>query len=69
MATPLPPFEGLTEEELEYLLGLRGYATPCSGNLLATGDEIPWWVFAAAGAGLAALVAFVALNRKRGYMV
>lgn len=63
--TPAPRFSLLTDEELEKLLDLWGYRSPSSGMLLATGDEIPWWVFAACGAGILAIALLLATRKRK----
>jgi len=58
-------FRRFREEELEELLTIFDYGVPLWGGLLGTGDEVPVYPFVFAGIGIAALVAFVVLNRKR----
>lgn len=38
-------FANMTEEELEELIDIMDYEVPLYGDLLATGDEVPIWVF------------------------
>ena len=63
--TEPPPFEELTEEELEELLELVDYNTPLFGQLLGTGDDIPVYPFIAGGVGLAAVLVFLILGKKQ----
>lgn len=63
--TGLDGLSALSEEEQENLLDLFDPRTALFGGLLATGDDVPPWVFATAGAGLLALIAFVALGRRK----
>ena len=62
--TPVPHFEEMADEELEELFDLFGYGTPLYG-MLGTGDQIPVWVWICAGAGVLALIAFIATGRKK----
>lgn len=58
-------FEKLTVEELDELTDLFDYDTPLWGTLLGTGDETPVWPYAFAGIGALALIALLAMNRRR----
>ena len=62
--TPVPPFSGMDEAELEELFDLFGYGTPLWG-MLGTGDETPVWPFAFGGIGALALIALAILKKKR----
>ena len=62
--TPVPPFEDLSEPELEELFDMFEYNTPLWG-MMGTGDETPFWPMAFAAAGALALVTVFILTRKR----
>ena len=62
--TPPPPFEGLTEEELEELFELMGYGTPLLG-MLGTGDETPAYPYIFAAIGALAVIALVVFGKRR----
>ena len=64
-STSLPPFEDLTEEEMEDLIDLFGYGTPLWGGLLGTGDITPLYPFIFGGIGLIAVIALVLVGRKK----
>ena len=57
-------FASMTIEELEELIDLFGYQTPLFG-MMATGDETPVYPWVFGGMGLAALLALLAIGRKR----
>ena len=60
-----PPFNDMTEEQLEDLLDLFDYATPLFGRPLGTGDEIPVYPFVFAGIGLTAVLVLLIGRRRR----
>ena len=62
--TPVPPFENMTEEELEELFDIFGYGTPLYG-MLGTGDQIPVWVWVCSGIGVLAIVLVLVTGRKK----
>jgi hypothetical protein len=62
--TPVPPFEGMGDEELEELFDMFGYGTPLYG-MFGTGDSIPAWVWTCGICGLLALALAVLLGKRR----
>ena len=64
-ATPLPPFEGKSDEEFEELFDLFGYGTPLFGQLLGTGDYTPLYPFIFGGIGALAVILLLVLGRKK----
>ena len=62
--TPLPAFEGMTDEELEGMFDLFGYGMPLYG-ILGTGDAIPAWVWGCACGGILALLLAIFLGKRR----
>ncbi len=64
-ATSRPPYEDLSEGELEETVDLFGYNTPLWGQLLGTGDETPIYPYIFGGVGVVAVIALVFFGRKR----
>ncbi len=63
--TPRPPFEGMTEEEMDDFIDMLDYGTPLWGQLLGTGDETPVYPYVFGGVGVVAIVALVLFGRKK----
>jgi hypothetical protein len=57
-------FSSLKEEELEDLLIFMDYETPLYGGLLATGDEVPIWIFIALIIGFLCVGIYVITDKK-----
>ena len=51
-------------EQLEKLFQFGSFDTPRYA-MHPTGDEVPAWVYAALGCGLLAVIAFIALDRRK----
>ena len=62
--TPVPRFEGMSDEELEDLFDMFGYGTPMYG-MLGTGDQIPAWVWTCGSCGLLALALAILLGKRK----
>ena len=64
----VPPYDELTEENLEQLLDLFDYSTPLYGGLLGTGDEMPKYPFIFGGIGTLAVLLLIifGLRRRKG---
>ena len=60
-----PDFSQFTDEELEELFDIWGYKTPLYGALLATGDEIPIWVWSIGRSGLLFIALAIFLKKKQ----
>ena len=62
--TPVPHFEGMSDEELEELFDMFGYGTPLYG-MFGTGDTVPAWVWICGAVGIFALVIAIVMGRKK----
>ena len=62
--TPVPRFEGLSDEELEELFDMFGYGTPLYG-MFGTGDTVPAWVWICGSCGLLALALAILLGKRK----
>ncbi len=62
--TPRPDFSKFTETMWDELLELLGYDTPLFG-MLATGDETPVYPYVFGGIGALAMLAWLALERRK----
>ena len=63
--TPPPPFESLTEEQMDDFVDILDYGTPLWGTLLGTGDETPVYPYVFGGVGALAVAVLVIFGRKR----
>jgi len=62
--SPVPPLDGLSDEELERLLDVFGHSTPLY-SMLGTGDTVPAWVWACGSCGLLALALAILLGKRK----
>ena len=62
--TPVPPFDGLSDEELEERFNMFGYGTPLY-SMLGTGDIVPAWIWICGSCGLLSLALAILLGRRK----